>query len=224
MQPLSVFGKSIVHSKGGGACAGMRCGMVFTEIAVSVNKKKVLDFLNCYEDSSLYEDIAEEYEAIREKVFAVIRPRAAAAIGEERAWVLLTLGDGVSELIKALFDAGGYMGGMLADAIADQSLFSADRSVAEQLRTVCADRKIGVVRRYDAPGNMPMEKQAEILARTEGERLLGVGITSGLMFDPVKSMGYILELTDDPTIYRAEHDCSRCNAQNCGMRTCAYAE
>jgi len=171
--------------------------MVWREIPVEIDKKSVLIHLSCYEDSPVYEEVSEEYEEIRDKVLAVIQPRAAVSFTEEKAWVLMTLGKEVTDLIQGLFDEGEYMGGMLADVIADYALFAVDQYLSKQLKPICTERRVGIKSRLSAPGSFPMERNAEILEQTDGRERLSVGITSGWMFDPVKSKGYILELTND---------------------------
>lgn len=192
--------------------------MKYTEIPVKVDKTSVLHFLDCYENSPLFDEISEEYEVIKKKVLGVIRPRAAVSFRGQEAYVLMTLGAEVSQLITQLFEEGEYMGGMLADTIADHCLFSVDDYLTEELRPVCAELRLGVSKRMDAPEDMPMERQNDILIETNGKEELSVGITSGLMFDPVKSQGYILKLTGDKDIFEAGHDCTKCSAVNCKMR------
>lgn len=196
--------------------------MIITEIPIGADKKQVLRSMDCYENSPLYGEISELYEEIRRQVYSAVHPRAAVTFLEGEAYVLMTLGEEISDLITRLFGEGEYLGGMIADTLADHCLFFADHYLTEWLRPVCAERSVGVAGRMDAPNDMPMERQKEILERTDGTNAIGVGITSGLMFSPVKSMGYILTLTDDKEKFGAQHDCSGCRAEGCVMRKAPY--
>ena len=44
-------------------------------------------------------------------------------------------------------------------------------------------------------------------------------MTSGFMFEPVKTFGYILEFTTDEKVFNAQHDCSKCSNFDCPRRS-----
>lgn len=133
-------------------------------------------------------------------------------------FVLFTEGGGISDYSTRMFEQGDYVKGMMADATAGSYLFNLDRLVMERLRQVCAERGVGILHRMDAPKDFPMEAQKIIFEKCRAEEMLGMRISSGFMFDPVKSSGLIFVLSDDPEVFRAQHDCSKCDAVNCRMR------
>ena len=46
-----------------------------------------------------------------------------------------------------------------------------------------------------------------------------MNVTSAFMFEPVKTFGYMLELTKDETVFNAQHDCAKCFNFDCPRRS-----
>ena len=77
---------------------------------------------------------------------------------------------------------------------------------------------MGISGRLEAPQDIPMVAQKVIHRRTQAQELKGIEISSGYMFDPVKSNGIIYLLTEDERVFKSQHDCRRCNRVDCKMR------
>ena len=80
--------------------------------------------------------------------------------------------------------------------------------LAENIKLLCAKKSWGVKKRLDAPKDFPLSQQSVIVAKTGVD---GIKMTSGFMFEPVKTFGYILEFTTDEKVFNAQHDCSKCS-------------
>lgn len=74
----------------------------------------------------------------------------------------------------------------------------------------------GVKKRLDAPKDFPLSQQSVIVVKTGVD---GIKMTSGFMFEPVKTFGYILEFTTDEKVFNAQHDCSKCSNFDCPRRS-----
>lgn len=120
-----------------------------------------------------------------------------------------------------MFQQGDYLKGMLIDAMADSFLFQMEDALQDVLREECANRKAGIKKRLEAPHDIPMEMQQVMHRQIRAEEMLGIGITSGYMFDPVKTSCLILVLTDDEKEFRMQHDCRKCSALHCKLRKVA---
>lgn len=204
----------------------------YSDFGVEVSAPEVMQLMSCYPDNPLYEEVASEYEEIKDTLMSLAKPQALIYFGsitEElasdenpagtpAAYCLLTEGGGISEYCTRMFEEGDYVKGMIADAFAGSYLFGLDGLVMERLRVECAKRQAGILRRLEAPGDIPMEAQKIIFDLCEAERELGMRISSGYMFDPVKSSGIVLVLSPDVSVFRAQHDCSTCKAVDCKMR------
>lgn len=189
--------------------------IVIENFEIKLNKEKILNTLGCRRESSIYDTVSGYFNLIEEGIYNSISPYAAAREEGGKMYCLLTLGGGVSGYIKSLFDAGEGMKGMLADAAADEYLFEMDSVLSERIKLECAPLGLGVKKRLAAPGDFPLSVQNLII---EKAGRADVGITDAFMFEPVKTFGYILELTDDKNVFNAQHDCRKCSNLSCPRR------
>ena len=184
------------------------------------DKEKVLRSLKCPMEGELRERLLSEIERLENEV--EIRPEIFYEFTDDfdknsgAVYVLITLGAGVSEYSRKMFDKGECLSGLVADTWADEALFGADRRAAQLLREECAVRNKGVLKRLDPPAGVPIEYNKKILEKMEG---CPVKITEAYMYDPPKTMSYILTLTDDTEVFKAQHDCSKCPNLNCPRRS-----
>lgn len=193
--------------------------MEIKDFSIKPNKETVLLQVGCKKESEVYETVSRYFDEILETAMNALKPYAAAFIEGMRAYCILTAGGGISDFSKSLFDSGEAMKGLLADAIADEYLFEMDKILSEKIKLEGAKRGFGVKARLDAPKDFPLSEQQLILERVKTGR---VTVTDAFMLEPVKSMAYILELTDDKNIFNAQHDCSKCTSKNCPRRTAPY--
>ncbi|MGN0315367.1 MAG: ASKHA domain-containing protein [Fusicatenibacter sp.] len=207
-------------------------------LKVSSDKKKVLDAIDCYPDNPVYDEIAEEYDEIFEEMLSVAEPVGILGFGklpkeieteEYREgtpviYAVTSIGGGISQRSTQAFGEGDYVKGMLCDAIADDALFSMEDQLVEQLKLRCAEHHTGILRRLEAPHDLPMEAQRVAWKYLELQRRFGIGISEGYMLDPVKTSCQVFVLTDDEEKFRAEHDCRRCKNVNCRFRNIPEAE
>lgn len=191
-----------------------------TKFDIKINKDNVLKAVSCFPDSPVYAHVSREYDRVLPEAERLLEPRAYARFSNGAVYCLITAGSGISDYSKCLFDEGEAIGGLLVNAIADELIFAIDEALGERIKTECAAREKGIARRLDAPANMPLERQAEIIDAV-GED--GVTLTDGLMLEPVKSLGYILELTSDDAVFNAQHDCSKCKSVNCPRRRALFS-
>lgn len=193
--------------------------MEITAFDIKPNKETVLLQVGCRKESETYKTVSRYFDEILETAMGTIEPYAAAFVEGMRAYCILTAGGGISDFSKSLFDSGEAMKGLLADAIADEYLFEMDKILSEKIKLEGAKRGFGVKARLDAPKDFPLSEQQLILEKVKTDR---VTVTDAFMLEPVKSMVYILELTDDKNIFNAQHDCSKCQSKNCPRRTAPY--
>ena len=50
--------------------------LTFSHIRTSICRSDVLNFMECYENSPVYEEVAKEYENIKEDMEAMLQPQA----------------------------------------------------------------------------------------------------------------------------------------------------
>lgn len=190
--------------------------IVIRDFDIKIDKQSVLKALGCSEGGSVYDTVSSYFDELEKPLLKALVPCAVAAFEGERVYCMLTAGDAVTRLSKSFFDSGEGMKGILADAMADEYLFAMDTALSERIRQECALTGKGVKKRLDAPKDFPLSEQGIILKKTGIE---GVGMTDAFMLEPVKSFGYILELTDDKKVFKAQHDCSKCANFNCPRRS-----
>ena len=186
------------------------------DFSIKIDKDKVLKTLGCFEGSSVYETVSSYFDELEETVMDLLSPRAVAVTEDMKAYCILTVGEKISGISKSFFDNGEGMKGILVDAMADEYLFMMDDVLAENIKLLCAKKSWGVKKRLDAPKDFPLSQQSVIVAKTGVD---GIKMTSGFMFEPVKTFGYILEFTTDEKVFNAQHDCSKCSNFDCPRRS-----
>ncbi len=199
---------------------------------VKSEKKSALAHVDCYEDSPVYEMMSEEYDDIIDEMMGLAKPVGIIGFGtmpESAAtqecpagtpilYGVVSIGGAISEQSTRGFEEGEYVRGMLCDSIANQLLFSMEGRLIECLREICMEHQVGVLRRLEAPHDLPMTVQREAWKHLELEKRFGIGISSGNMFDPVKTNCNVYILTENPELFRAQHDCRRCSNYACKFR------
>lgn len=193
--------------------------MVITEFDIKPNKETVLGAVGCTGESEVYKTVSLYFDEIIETALSKIEPYAAIIFENMRAYCLLTVGGGISDFSRVLFDNGEAMKGLLADAIADECLFRMDKILSEKIKLEGAKQGFGVKARLDAPKDFPLSEQKIILEKAQTNL---VSVTDAFMLEPVKSMAYILELTNDKSVFNAQHDCSKCTSKDCPRRLAPY--
>lgn len=204
----------------------------YSDFGVEVPTPEVMQLLGCSPDNHLYKEMVDEYEEIKEELTSLGKPQALIYFGQMSGciatkevpegapvvYLLITEGREISRYSTQMFEEGDYVKGMIADAFSGEYLFALEKEVLKLLRMECAKRNVGIVKRLEAPVNLPMEAQKLLFDTCRAKEELGMEITSGYMFDPVKTSGLIFMLSNDPTVFRAQHDCSKCTMKNCAMR------
>jgi uncharacterized 2Fe-2S/4Fe-4S cluster protein (DUF4445 family) len=206
--------------------------LIKDNFAIQIEPGPVLQLIQCYKDNPIYEEVLEEFEELKPIILGLIKPKAVicfTVIDEEYAedilpkgsnvlYSIITVGEKAGHLGNGYFAEGEYLKGMLADAMADACLFAMEDDLKEWIRTECRKRNCGVNRRYEAPVNIPMEVQKIAYEETKAKENLGLKITSGYMFDPVKSNCQVFRLTGDIELFHLDHDCRECDNVNCKVR------
>jgi len=206
--------------------------IIMTDFSLCCNKEDVFIHMNCSKDSPSFEQVEETYELLEKQVYELVKPVASfkfangadklqskeATINNSIIYCFTSLGKKVSELSNSYFGQGDYLAGMMADLMSGFLLFQMDGIVLEALKKECAKRNKGILRRLEAPVDVPMEVQKIILEEVSNPLIEHCYITEGYMYDPVKSSGYILLLTDDETVFKGQHNCNTCSASdNCAF-------
>lgn len=211
----------------------LRC----SDIEVIPHRAEVFKLLGVQEGTSAYELYAEEYAEMEGQLKAAFQPHSVFCFGnmpEELAteevpagipvvFSIMTVGEGISRYSTQLFEDGDYVKGMIADAAGGAALFELERQAMQLLKEECAHRHLGIRKRLEAPTDIPMDAQKVIFEICKAQET-GMRLSESNMLIPVKSSAQILVLTEDESVFRAQHDCSRCSAVNCRLRKTAVSE
>lgn len=204
----------------------------------SLHLNAVLKAMDCYEDSPVYEEVVDEYHEICDEMLNIAEPVGILGFGtlpksiETKKYkegtpiiyAVLSIGDGIKQCSTRAFREGDYVKGMLCDAMADDILFSLEGRMMEKLQEVCREHKKGILQRLEAPHDIPMESQRAAWEHLELKRRFGIDISSGFMFDPVKTSCQVFILTEDEKVFKAQHDCRKCPNVNCKLRNIPKTE
>lgn len=202
-----------------------------TEFQIEISTENVCAFLDVGKDSPMYEEVMEELLEMLPTAYEKIKPVALLEFGDldgyaveddgkpirEALYGVLSIGREMGEWSTSLFAEGDYLRGMLADAIADDYLFQMDTAQQNNVVEMCRERGRGIVRRVEAPQDIPMSIQKRAYDAT-GAASVGIGIKESYMYDPVKTVCQVYLLDDNVKRYHPEHDCSKCNNLTCKHR------
>lgn len=197
-----------------------------------IEKESVLKAMDCYEDSPVYEEVVDTYEEIYEDMLSLVEPVGILGFctlpesvatekykaGTPVVYMVMSIGNGIKEESTKAFQEGDYVKGMLTDAMADDALFSMEEQVLARLKEVCREHNVGVLARLEAPHDIPMESQKAAWEHLELKRRFGIDISTGFMFDPVKTSCQVFILTEDADSFKAQHDCRKCPNIHCRLR------
>ncbi|MDE6945396.1 MAG: ASKHA domain-containing protein [Lachnospiraceae bacterium] len=206
--------------------------MKLTEFDIRISKENVCRLIQANPDSSMYQEIMAELQEMLPAAYEKLEPTALLEFGdfeayadmieeegiEEALYGIITVGEEIGSWSTQLFREGNYLGGMLADAIADDCLYQMDEAISEAAIGMCRERQRGIVRRLEAPVDIPMSIQKKAYDITDAGRQAGIEIKGSYMYSPVKTVCQVYILDKDTTRYHAEHDCGRCENATCKMR------
>lgn len=197
-----------------------------------IHQSSVLKKMDCHKECAVYETVVETYEEIYEEICSLAKPVGVFGFGKlpdsletEKykagtpvIYLVTSIGDGIKKKSTKAFEEEDYVEGMLCDAMADEALFSLEEQALEKLKEVCKEHGVGVLDRLEAPQDISMEAQRVAWEYLNLKERFGITISSGFMFDPVKTACNIFVLTENPAIFRAHHDCRKCSNINCKQR------
>ncbi len=207
--------------------------MKITDFDIRINKENVLGLIDCKPDSPVYEAVLEDFEEVLPVAYEKLVPSALLEFGDISGYDLTEYGDDIREALfciesvgseistwaTSFFYDGNYVKGMLANAIADDYLFQMDHELQDVIVNLCKERNLGVLRRLEAPQDIPMEAQRTAWEVTRAEKEIGLGIKESFMLDPVKSNCQIYLVKEDCDSWNTAHDCSKCPRIDCKMRS-----
>ena len=205
--------------------------MKITDFDIKISAANICAFLDGDKTGSLYEEIMEELEEMLPQAYEKIKPVALLEFGDlegynieadgkkvkEALYGVCSIGKEMGEWSTKLFAEGDYLGGMLADAIADDYLFQMDDAIQGTVVSMCKERGRGIAGRAEAPKDLPMSIQKRAWDVTRAEEA-GIGIKKSYMYDPVKTVCHVYLLDENTKRYHPEHDCSKCDNLTCKRR------
>ena len=205
--------------------------MKLDHFELKIKKEQVLRMMECYEGDQLYEELSVEYENCYHEVQAILRPCALISFatipkselisqelwGKEAVYILLTLGAEFSELVKHREEKGEHTQALLLDTMADALIFDLEDQVTKHVQSMCKERHVGVAGRLEAYSDLPAAFQ-NIICEELNSRQYGITCNESHILEPVKSMSYVLELTEDETQFHAFHNCAQCRESGCKMK------
>lgn len=198
------------------------------EFDIKPDIDRVLPAMECTRSSSIFPRIEALYQELYPKLLELIHPLGVIKVGafpnqkdvpcselEEAAYVLFTLGDVISDRIGELFLTGEFLEGMLLETMADDYLVRMEASSQDFIKDALKSLGRGAFLRLEAPRDIPMEYQKTILKEIKRSVFVPVTITDRYMYEPEKTLSYLLLLTEDTSVYNGAHSCDNCELEEC---------
>ena len=180
------------------------------DLNFELSMPKIMNAMHCAENSSVYPYAKAEYEKQLPLFYEKIKPRVFFEFRDNRCIVLMTLGADISDYSSELFTVGEGFGGLMINTMADEYIFEMDNFVSLAIKEECSLLKKGILSRNDTLSADELK-----LAASLSHSVSVIGETT---LSPIKSMAYILELTNDTEVFNAQHDCSKCPRKDCPRR------
>ena len=195
---------------------------------VQIDKKQVLKALGCDETSLSYEAMSRCYDEVIGHVRALLMPEVRIYLLDEgKICELRTIGDGIDSYIQKAFRDGSSVHAVLADAIADSALFAMEEDICDALLLICGTYGFGIQKKMEVQKDLSVLEYREIIEKAiskegmevfDDGQIVDIKLTIGAMLSPVKSMCNIYEISENPHIFRAGHDCKACGNLECKWR------
>lgn len=176
--------------------------------------EKILETLGCSVGTRIYNKVLALLPELERGLQQTVVPQAWISFGRERWYCLMTLGSAVESYLS-LCVKKSLLQGIVADSLAQELFFQIDGTMTEILRRECHRRNTGIIRRLEAPCQLPFEAQKEILEHVERHISSGITLSSSYVFEPPRTMGYILETAPGQSCFHAAHSCSGCGKKDC---------
>lgn len=191
----------------------------YHKLNIQLNKQAVLERLLGNKTELLHKELSREFENLLPEFLHCIQPEFRIEIEdiEKKAYILLTLGVRITEKTESWMQEGKVMDALMLDAMADTYLFQMDAELPALTKEIFAEKKLGVEKRLEPGVDIELKEQLTIYEKVKREHDF-IHMTKGYMFEPVKTFGYILQLTENRQIFQMQHDCSKCNNLQCKMR------
>ena len=200
-----------------------------THLDIKVDKKQVLELLDCKETSPHYRMYTSLYDEIMEENIGDFQPIGYYIFKDNLSYTkenceqvvlcIVTLGKTVDENIKKYFDEAEYLKGMMLSGIADHLLFECSNQLYKKISSETKNYGQNLTQRIE-PGSTQADitMQKVILEEINEKEKTGIDITSGYMLDPTKSMAYFYGVGENIEYTSIDHDCSLCDNFDCSHR------
>ncbi|MCR5789384.1 MAG: ASKHA domain-containing protein [Lachnospiraceae bacterium] len=196
-----------------------------------IDKDAVFRQIRCEKDQPLYQEIEEEYEKLLPSALQMIKPEAllgfflfpegkksAIPAGSEVLYMIGTVGSEISDRASEAFQKGDYLEGMLLDGIGSAALYAFEKPVFREIRRICREKHVGIIRRFEASAHIPMELQKTVYDALQAGEKLDMKISEGYMLDPVKSSCQVFLVSKDDSVMYLTHQCGDCERKDCPAR------
>lgn len=112
-------------------------------------------------------------------------------------YAVFTIGDKVERFAEKYMDEREELRAAIINAMADSCLLEFEKQLLPIIQNMCLEEGYEIKERFKIPKDLPIETQKEAYEKVEAERTLGMSITDGYLFSPVKSMCLVFGLTKD---------------------------
>ncbi|WP_195269336.1 5-methyltetrahydrofolate--homocysteine methyltransferase [Eubacterium sp. 1001713B170207_170306_E7] len=205
-------------------------------IPIRMERDIVFKRMHIYETQPNYEEFLSAYNELAEEIPKLVDARGIYILkkaGDREpmhkglcevshfVYAMVSLGRGISDRCTAYFAEKDYLKGLMIDSIADQLLFNLSDDFYPVIREdVFENKGYALTVRYQPDDYIiPIQNQKLILDETDGGKLLGVSVTEGFMYNPLKTMGYVYGADKNIQIAEKDHDCSLCTNYGCEFRS-----
>lgn len=206
------------------------------EIPIRIERDIVFERMHISQTLPNYDEFLGAYHEFTEEIKDIVNPQGIYVLKEvgkdepmhkglcevsHMVYVLVTLGREISDRCTAYFAEKDYLKGLMIDSLADQILFNLSDDFYPIIRKdIFEHQGYALTLRYQPDDHrIPIQNQKLILEETKGQEYLGVTVTEGYMYNPLKTMGYVYGADKNITIAKKDHDCSMCSNLKCEFRS-----
>jgi hypothetical protein len=200
---------------------------------IYVDKQRLFKCLDIRKESRLFSIVEAKYNYIFKMLPDIVDFRADFQIMKndndyfiERigaysniVYCIISIGDKISDIISHRFEEKKYLDAILFDAIADQVLFNASSQFYSYIKKEASEKNLNLTYRFSpGSGQVEMRAQQYIFNAVKPKEKLGISITNGYMYRPIKTLGYVYGADKNLDPNENDHDCYYCSNKNCRFR------
>lgn len=190
---------------------------------MNIDKNNVFRTLEIAENTTVYEEADILFNECEKDFYNYVKPYCLYELKNEKTgiykfsvFVIMSLGNTISDIINNYFDEGDYFKALILNGICDDFLMQTDKIVIAEISDFICNKNIGFGERFYPHENIEADKMLDIVENVNGYDY-GISVNQSFVLKPSKSIAFIIGC-DVNINNKICHNCGICKRKNCKWR------